>query len=251
MSKKISVLMVGETHHYTTISSKGFDFFSESGYGDGSVFLRSALTTEEIECHHMPCHLAPTDFPTKLQELEQYDVVIFTDVGANSILLHPDVFHRSKAIPNRLHLVRDYVAKGGGFCMIGGYLSYTGIQAKGSYKGTVIEDILPVTLQAWDDRVETPQGVYPRCTSSHPLLEGLEENWPMLLGYNKLTVKQDADLLAEVDGDPLLVLGKWEKGRTAAFASDCAPHWASNDFCGWDGYPVLWQRIIKWLAKKL
>ena len=248
---KISVLLVGETHNFTTQIMKGFNLFTESGYINGSNFMQNALTTDEIEFHHMTTHDAPASFPTKLENLKAYDVILFSDVGADSILLHPDVFYRSKAVPNRLHLVKEYVAQGGGFGMIGGYLTFMGIHGQGKYKDTVIEEILPVTLMPWDDRIEAPQGAYPERVGNHALLDGMEQKWPMLLGYNKLFAKPGADVLAQVDGDPLLVLGKWEKGRTAAFASDCAPHWASDDFCAWEGYADLWQRIVKWLAGAL
>ena len=38
---------------------------------------------------------------------------MLSDVGANTLLLHPDTFVRSVALPNRLHAIRDYVAAGG------------------------------------------------------------------------------------------------------------------------------------------
>ena len=251
MAKKISALLVGETVHFTTISSKGIDFFSQSGYNDDSKYMRKALSTDEFEFHHMPCHLAHTQFPMTVSGLNEYDVILFSDIGANTFLLHPETMHQGKALPNRLDLVKDYVAQGGGFCMIGGYLTFMGIDAKGQYKDTSIEEILPVTLLDRDDRIECPQGVYPQRTGVSTLLDGIADKWPMLLGYNKLKAKPGSQVLAEVNGDPVLVLGEWEQGRTAAFASDCAPHWASPEFCDWVEYPDLWQRIVKWLAKAL
>ncbi len=38
--------------------------------------------------------------------------------------------------------------------MIGGYLSFMGIEAKANYKNTVLADVLPVTMLDGDDRVE-------------------------------------------------------------------------------------------------
>ncbi len=43
--------------------------------------------------------------------------------------------------------------------MIGGYLSFMGIEAKANYKNTVLADVLPVTMLDGDDRVEKPEGV--------------------------------------------------------------------------------------------
>ncbi len=41
--------------------------------------------------------------------------------------------------------------------MIGGYLSFMGIEAKANYKNTVLADVLPVTMLDGDDRVEKPE----------------------------------------------------------------------------------------------
>ncbi|MEU1514823.1 glutamine amidotransferase, partial [Streptomyces sp. NPDC005811] len=37
-------------------------------------------------------------------------------------------------------------------------------------------------------------------------------------------------------------------GRSAAFTSDLAPHWAPPGFLAWDCYPVLWDRLVRWLS---
>ena len=79
-------------------------------------------------------------------------------MGANTLLLHPDTFNRSKILPNRLNVLRDYVAQGGGLIMAGGYLTYQGIDAKGQYAGSAAEEALPVTLSRPDDRIEMPAG---------------------------------------------------------------------------------------------
>ena len=41
------------------------------------------------------------------------------------------------------------------------------------------------------------------------------------------------------------------KGRTFAFASDCAMHWGSKAFLAWDGYQKVMPNIFKWLAKEI
>jgi len=75
--------------------------------------------------------------------------------------------------------------------------------------------------------------------------------WPWFLGYNRLQAKEGADVLLEHDGDPFLTVGTYEKGRTAAFASDCAPHWGSQEFVDWRGYALFWSRLAAWLAGQL
>ena len=58
-------------------------------------------------------------FPASLDALQAYDAVILSDIGSNSILLHPDVWLKSQTFPNRLKLLRDWVSKGGSLAMIG------------------------------------------------------------------------------------------------------------------------------------
>ena len=59
-------------------------------------------------------------------------------------------------------------------------------------------------------------------------LEGVPHDWPTLLGCNQLTAKPEAEVLADCGDDPLLAVGRHGVGRSAAFASDCAPHWAAK-----------------------
>ena len=69
----------------------------------------------------------------------------------------------------------------------------------------------------------------------HPILDGVPAPWPALLGYNQVTAKPDAEVLVRCGADPLLVVGSHGAGRSAAFTSDCAPHWARRpSWTGWD-----------------
>jgi uncharacterized membrane protein len=176
---------------------------------------------------------------------------MLSDIGANTLLLHPETFTKSKVLPNRLNAIRDYVLAGGGFVMIGGYMTFQGIDAKAQYAGTSIEEVLPVTLLTRDDRVECPQGASPMLRDGqHPIAAGLGDEWPDLLGYNRVMQKPDTDLVATVGADPLIVAGKFGKGRSVAFTSDCGPHWAPPPFVGWTGYAPLWAQIADWVATK-
>ena len=61
-------------------------------------------------------------------------------------------------MPNRLELVKEYVIEGGGLVMAGGYLSFQGIYGTARYHRSPIEDVLPVSMQPTDDRVENLRG---------------------------------------------------------------------------------------------
>ena len=235
------ILLAGESWIMHTIHQKGVDSFTTTDYGTGHQFLQAALEAGGWDVEHLPGHLAPAAFPTTTDELAGYDVVILSDIGANSLLLSPDTFVRSLSAPNRLVLLRDWVAAGGGLVMVGGYLTFQGIEAKGHYAGSPVEEALPVTLHYHDDRIEAPQGVTPEVSApDHPLAANLPASWPPLLGYNRLNARPEATVVAVAGPDPLVVAWEYGQGRAVAFASDCGPHWAPPDFVAWDGYASLW-----------
>lgn len=246
----LRVLFVGESWMIHTQETKGYDVFTYDRYEEAVEYIQRALTAGgEVEFVHVPSHRVDFDFPTTMDELRKYDVVMVSDCGANTFNLPMRTFIDLKRSPNKLHLIRDYVAAGGAFVMIGGYLTFQGIEAKGAYKGTAIEELLPVNLLNGDDRRENCQGVQPYVTrADHPVFRNVPSNWPMLLGYNKLLPKPGAQVIAEVNGDSLIVLGEYGRGRTCAYATDCAPHWSPLEFCNWEGYAVLWNNLVKWLA---
>ena len=250
MTKRI--LVAGESWTVHSIHQKGFDSFTTTEYAEGVRWLKAALEKGGWEVTYQPSHVAAREFPFTPEDLAQYDCVVLSDIGANTLLLHPDTFSRSKPLPNRLHAIRDYVANGGGFVMVGGYLTFQGIDAKGQYAGSGAEEALPVTLMRSDDRVETPQGIAPRVSeANHPIVAGLESVWPDLLGYNRVSAKPGTTLVAQVGDDPLIVAGSIGKGRGVAFTSDCGPHWAPPPFVEWNGYDRLWTQIADWAAGKI
>lgn len=244
--RKYNVLFAGESWFFTTTETKGFDQFTIGGY-ETEIGRVRAYMEEYAEITHIPAHLVATEFPDSAEKLKGYDAVLVSDVGANSFLLHPDTFQRSIPTPDKLKAIADYVEQGGAFGMIGGYMTFMGIEGKGRYHGTVIEEILPVTMMQTDDRREHPEGITVTACQD-PLTEGLPSPWPYLLGYNKLTAKDGARVLAQFEGDPILTLGTYGKGRTFAWASDCAPHWMPAAFCESELNKELWRRVLTWVA---
>lgn len=246
---KRQVLIAGESWTVHSIHQKGFDSFTTTEYAEGVRWLRAALEQADWEVTYQPAHVAARDFPDTAEALAAYDCVILSDVGANTLLLHPDTFVRSKILPNRLQAVRDYVHGGGGLVMVGGYMTFQGIDGKAQYAGSPVEDALPITMMRTDDRVEGPQGLHIDVVApDHPIVAGLGNGWPVLLGYNRLTAKPQATVVANVGGNPLLVAGQYGQGRGVAFASDCGPHWAPPQFVEWSGYNSLWAQIAAWAA---
>lgn len=144
----------------------------------------------------------------------------------------------------QLTQLAEAVAQGAGLLMIGCWESYFG--RTGEYRGTPLEKILPVYLAQYDDRVNCPQGCVLRQVRRHPIVDGLP--WklpPVIAGFNRLAAKPEARTLlvgarlrvvdevhelefSEVEVAPMLVVGKYGQGRTAALACDIAPHWVGG-----------------------
>lgn len=249
---KIKFLLAGESWVSNSTHYKGWDFFSSTVYETGVEYLEKAFHNTDIEFTHMPSHIAATKFPLDLKSLQEYDVICLSDIGANTLLLHPDTWSGGKSSPNRLKLLVDWVRSGGGLMMCGGYYSFAGIYAGAKYYRSPLEEVLPVNIYTFDDRVETPEGAQPEVVDAgHAIVSGMGSDWPKLLGFNELTLKPEAHLIAKVGAYPLLAAMQVAKGRTMAWASDIGPHWCPSSFAEWDGYAKLWVNAVKWLANKV
>jgi uncharacterized membrane protein len=241
------MLLVGETWASVAFHQKGFSSYVTSGYEEGGQPLLDALAGH-AEVVYVRNHEVVARFPDTLEELQQFAAVLFSDVGADTFHLHPETL-QGRLRPNRLRLVERFVDAGGGFGMIGGWMSFGGFSGNAHYHRTPIEDILPVRISPWDDRAETPEGVRPTITrADHPILRDVVGEWPRMLGYNRLEAKPDAEVLATINGDPFLAVGRHGRGRTLAYASDCSPHWGPPEFTGWQHYGRLWRQLAEWLG---
>jgi len=101
------------------------------------------------------------------------DVVLVSDCGANTFLLGAATFTGGEPVPNKLAELAEFVRGGGSPRLIGGILSFSGIDAKAQFAGTQLADVLPVVIACTDDRVELPQGVDPVATQvDHVALGG-------------------------------------------------------------------------------
>ena len=168
MAKK--VLLAGESWMSHTTHVKGFDTFFTSVYETGEQYLKAAMERGGYDFTFLPNHLAMEEFPFTMEELKAYDLIILSDIGAN--------------------------------------MTFSGVDAKGKWQDTAVQEVLPVTVLPVDDRMEHCEGVRPVTVKEHPVLAGLGE-WPRVLGYNKTVLKEDGELLATVEGDPFIALGTY------------------------------------------
>lgn len=249
----VKVLYVGDTQVNTTTSSKGMDTWTFSFYHFSARYLIGALEpAADIECVHLPSSEAVEKMPSTVEEFRQYDAIILSDCGYNNICFQPGYEDlRVPMGPDRVSALEQYVQEGGGLMMIGGWLSFSGLQGKGIYGGTKIEKLLPVNCEprGVDDRQEITWGYQMHLDDpSHPTIAGLHwENPYMFLGYNKTYLKEGAHLIASYNGDPQIASYYPGKGRSLMFASDVGPHWAGN-FLEWPEYKEFWQQMVRWVA---
>jgi uncharacterized membrane protein len=246
---QLHVLVVGESWIKHTVHLKGFDHFHTTEYEEGGGAFLDSLATSGFKVTYIRAHEISSRFPTTQDELGQFDAIVLSDVGANSFLLTDEVFLRSERSVNRLALLADYVQDGGGLVMVGGYLSFSGIDGRARYGMSPLAGVLPVKMLDHDDRVETPDGLAATVDlPDHEVLGGTPTEWPILLGYNRVIAKEDCTVVARLGDDPLLVVGRAGAGNTVAFASDFAPHWAPPEFVEWPHYRHLWTSITTWAA---
>jgi uncharacterized membrane protein len=255
MMQKPKILFAGESAMISTTHTKGVDSFTHYSYGEAARYILPKLKENEVEVDYMPCHEVMAKFPLSVEELQAYDCVVTSDLGSNSLLFHPSVL-RSNRMPNRLEVLRQYVYEGGGFLMIGGYMSFAGVENKARFHETELEAMLPVEVLDHDDRVELPQGFCPTAAEpGHPILQGLPNPFPPMLFYNKTILKPGASqLLVNVESgrsDPILAVWEYGQGRAAAFTPDCAPHGAPPEFLNWEYYGEFFARTIRWLSKQI
>ena len=142
----------------------------------------------DINVRYLTTWAAFESFPETPEELAEYDVVVLSDIEWEVLVLYPwSRFMDAPMGPNRLASIREYVKNGGSLLMIGGWSSFTGRKGMGGYRGTPVEEALPVyCLDVNDDRREAPEGVrIVALHPEHPTVNGLDwEGGPIFTGYN-------------------------------------------------------------------
>lgn len=236
-----NVLLAGESWVTVQFEIKGRNVLHDSRYGEAADRFVSTLEDVGASVTYQPCHVAAESFPRTTDALDEYDLVILSDVGADTLQITQQVSD-GETDADRCALLADWVQEGGALGMVGGYMSFAGKGGQARYGMTPIADVLPVEVAMGDDRVETPDGAIPRDEGAPGA--DLPEEWPHVLGYNRTTAKSDADVWATVRGDPFLAVGDYGEGSSFAYATDCAPHWAPEGLLSWEHLPTLWSRLL-------
>lgn len=198
--------------------------------------------------------------PGKLEEyLEQSQSLIISDVEAKCFHLYPSFFDRARreqkivTFPDRLNSIKEWIYGGGGLMMLGGWLSFSGVQGKSGWGRSTLKDVLPVECLMIEDLVESSAGFTVEVTDPHhPVVKGLPwDQFPPIFGYNEVIEKPQGQVLVRVKetGHPLVVVGEYGEGRIITYMSDPAPHWGIN-FELWEAYDAFWQQAFNWIEKK-
>lgn len=252
-SRPVNVLYIGDSETVINRYAVGADVFEQAYFNDNGQYLRNALAgREDVTVRHIIPANVPAEFPATDEDLAAYDVVIFSDVGSNTMLYYPGLTppYTYPLGRDRLKMVADFTRNGGGFIMVGGYLSFAGVNGIARYHASPIEAILPVSILSHDDRVEVVEGFrFAIDDPEHPIVAGFD--WDnarfTMCGYNRVTLKPEGHLIASAGSDPIIAAGQHGSGRTAVFTTDFAPHWG-GDFIRWDGYADFWAGLLCWLA---
>ncbi len=224
---------------------KGLDMY------DYGRYLKDAL---ESTSQHQVTSVPTWDFyklgPGEYERiLDEYDVIIFSDVEAKNFQLAPSFFDRSQfgtavlTFPDRVRLTVEAVQAGKRMMFLGGWLSFTGEMGKGGWNRTRLREILPVQCLDYEDLIESTEGFTAELDTAVPSpLSTIDfAAFPPILGYNKVQPRPGCDVLLAVKetGDPLVAAGSFGQGKVLAYMSDPAPHWGCN-FIYWSEYAAFW-----------
>lgn len=227
---------------------KGTEIFN---YG---VWLKDALESSgEHEVTSVPTwdfyRLGPGEYEKILQE---YDVIIFSDVEAKNFQLAPSFFDRKKfgtqilTFPDRVRLTVEAIQNGMSAMFLGGWLSFTGEMGKGGWNRTQLAKVLPVTCLDYEDLIESTEGFTAVKAVGTQKFSNIDfGSFPPILGYNKTLPREDCEIILQVKetDDPLVSVGQFGKGQVLAYMSDPAPHWGCN-FVYWQHYNAFWLECL-------
>ncbi len=192
-------------------------------------------------------------FPTTEEELFTYDALIIGSVEAG--------FFSAEQLRN----IEAFVARrGAGFLALGGRLAFDG----GKYKGTTIDQMLPVSLTggAVDEANSFNPVFKPILTGagqSHPITRLTEDRGQNQKAWNDLppisisevlnNIKPGASVLLEARRDsgasvPLLVQQRYGRGQTLALTAADTWRWRMRMDSKSTSHETFWRQMLRYLV---
>jgi uncharacterized membrane protein len=203
-------------------------YLGDDHLGGAAAYLAGILTHYGLAFDHVPsASPPPVDFAERA-----YAAYVVSD------------YPSAQFLPGQMERIAERVSEGAGLVMLGGWESYFG--RLGEYHRSPLAEVLPVAMSDADDRRNSAQPCLIRQGAEHEILAGLPWDAPPGIGgYNAFTPKPGAEVLLTAvrfavhqhegrfeftagEEVPLLVVGQHGHGRTAALATDVAPHWVGG-----------------------
>lgn len=227
------------------------DFTSVTRTGTGKFLRQGIESPDELQ----------GGFAQDKAELFDYKAVVFGDVEAPTFSLE------------QMRMMEEFVrVRGGGFVMLGGRNSFV----EGDFIGTPLYDVLPVTLDPSrrviipEDFTDPQKEPIEQGFRFEPTLRGLESpilklsvdpqanrlQWSSLPGVTSINylgvVKPGAQVLAEKpedafgDREPLLIVQRYGRGRSAALATASTWRWQMLSDANDVRHERFWRQLIRW-----
>ena len=194
-------------------------------------------------------------FPKSEEELFAYDGLVLGSVEASFFTI------------DQLRNIEAFVSRrGGGLLALGGRLSFDG----GKYKGTLIGDLLPLTLEGRNvDVAESFAPIYkPQLTGAgqaHPITRLNEDRAVSQKTWNELppisvseglkTAKPGATVLLEAKraggsstAVPLLAQQRYGRGQTLAFTASDTWRWRMRMDSKSNAHETFWRQLLRYLV---
>ena len=210
------------------MTAKPILYLGDTSLATAASYLAGVLTWAQLEFDYLP-----SDRPATETDLAGRKLVILSDYPAAMLTAE-----RQQQLVAAVH-------DGTGLLMIGGWESFHG--HGGDWDTSAVAEALPVSISESDDRTNCDQPALVCCRQIHPVVDQLpwDRRPPSIGGFNRFIPKRITELVLEVerqrveyrafrfvsdprDRHPLLVMGHIGSGRTAALATDVAPHWVGG-----------------------
>ena len=237
---------LGKIRESLALNEKNIVLVSLQRTGENKFYRQGIGTQTELA----------TGFPLTEEELFSYHGVVIGSVEAGFFTA------------DQLRNIEAFVARrGGGLLMIGGRLAFDG----GKYKGTTIDDLLPVSLTggAVDDANSFAPVFKPILTGAgqtHPITRLNDDRGANQKAWNELppisvsevltNVKPGASVLLEArraDGAgnqvaPLLVQQRYGRGQTLALTASDTWRWRMRMDSKNNAHETFWRQMLRYVV---
>ncbi len=237
---------LGKIRESLALNEKNITLVSLQRTGENKFYRQGIASQTELV----------SGFPVTEEELFAYDGLVIGSVEAGFFTA------------DQLRNIEAFVARrGGGLLAIGGRLSFDG----GKYKGTTIDDLLPVSLTggATDDAMSFAPVYKPVLTGAgqtHPITRLQDDRGANQKAWNELppisvsqvlaNVKPGASVLLEarrVEGGgsqsaPLLVQQRYGRGQTLALTSADTWRWRMRMDSKNNAHETFWRQMLRYVV---